>query len=288
MMDCNVGDHNAYTKMQYGWVAPKVIDGSSKNFTVELESFTETGDFLLLRNTTTDPWNGTPFDEYLVLQYYTPTNLNEMDHEGYGEWLDAVSSSGDSAYGHAGTYGHPGLQVFHADGRVVSDMGTYIDGQKGESSPNWTDDPRPAAYADAENQVYGSAAYRTLSNTGDLAGRASQAPVDGGLENTKMRELSIITPSGVNSFIGTSYTNNMGVMANLFGLNGVDLDGWTGDPSASKADGKFGGAYYSGYKMNKFYPNSYFFNDESQLNWCFEVVEQTASSIKIHFINTDL
>ena len=289
MMDCNVGDHNAYTKMQYGWVAPKVVDGSENNFTMTLKSFTETGEFILLRDTSEKLWNETPFDEYLVLQYYTPTGLNEMDHLGYGEWIDAVSSTGDSAYGHAGTYAHAGLQVFHADGRVVSDMGTYKDGVKGPATPNWTDDPRPDNYVDATNGVYGSAATRTLSNTGNLPGRSSMAPIDGSIDDTDMREFSIILPSGVNSFTGNSYTNNMGVMANLFGLNDVELDGgWKGDATASKADSKFGGSHYSAYKMNKFYPNSYFFNDGSKLNWSFEVVEQTADEVTIHFINTNI
>ena len=288
MMDCNVGDHNAYTKMQYGWVAPKVIDGSSKNFTMTLNSFTETGEFVLLRNTLDNRWNETPFDEYLVLQYYTPTGLNEMDHLGYGEWLSAQSSTGGSVYGHSGTYAHPGLQVFHADGRVVAQKADYVAGKAGTKIWDWTDSPKKADTADATAGTWESAARRTLANTGNLVGRASQAPEDGKMALTDFRELSIITPSGVPSFKGSSYTNNMGNMANLFGMNGVPLDDdWMGDPTEQSADLKFGGTHYSAYTMRDLYPNIYDFNDGSHLNWTFEVVEQTASSIKIHFICTD-
>lgn len=287
MMDCNVGDHNAYTKMQYGWVAPKVIDGSEKNFTITLNSFGETGEFLLLRNTDV-MWNETPFDEYLVLQYYTPTNLNEMDHLGYGEWVSAQSSSGGSVYGHAGTYAHPGLQVFHADGRVVAQKASYSGGKVGEKTWDWTDAPKKADTTNIEEGTWESAARRTLSNTGNLAGRASQAPENGKIANSTYREFSIITPSGVPSFVGTSYTNNMGNMANLFGLNGVELDdGWKGDATEQSADLKFGGYHYSAYTMRDLFPNSYDFNDGTRLNWTFEVVEQTVSSVKLHFISTN-
>ena len=291
MMDCNVGDHNAYTKMHYNWVAPMVIDGSSDNFTVTLRSFGEYGDFILLRNTTEKPWNETPFDEYLILQYYTPTKLNAMDSDGYGEWKDSQAQGGGSAYGHAGTYAHPGLQVFHADGRVVSQMGEIVDGKKGKAEYRYTDDPRNTAYEDAANGVYGSAAARFHANTGNTgeAGRASQAVVDGELtSDTKIRELSIILPSGTNSFSSSSYYNNMGYMTNLFGLNGVDLDGWTGDATKTSGEDKFGGSFYSNYKMSNFYPNSHQFNDGTTLNWAFEVVAQTTDSITIHFLNSDV
>lgn len=287
MMDCNVGDHNAYTKMHYNWVAPMVIDGSADNFTVTLHSFGETGEFILLRNTTEKPWNKTPFDEYLVLQYYTPTKLNEMDSNGYGEWKDSQAQGGGSAYGHAGTYAHPGLQVFHADGRVVSQMGEIVNGQKSKAEYRYTDDPHNAAYEG--DGVYGSAATRTHANTGNAgeAGRASQTVVDGELtSDTKIRELSIILPSGTNSFSSSSYYNNMGYMTNLFGLNGVELNGWTGDATKTSGEDKFGGSFYSNYKMSNFYPNSLKFNDGTTLNWAFEVVAQDAESITIHFLNS--
>ena len=287
MMDQNVGDHNAYTKMHYGWVAPKVIDGSADNFTLTLHSFAETGEFVIVRDTVEDLWNETPFDEYLVLQYYTPTNLNEMDCHGYKEWLDGIDSAGRTVYGHAGTYAHPGLQVFHADGRVVSYQGTMVNGVK-QNDQKWayTDDPHTTSYVN--DTTYGEEARRVHSNTGgEEPGRSCQVPDSIGAlaMGTNIRELSILTPSGTGSFMGSTYYSNFGYMTNLFGLNGVDLDGWQGDPTVDSGEGKFGGSYYSNYNMSDVFPNIYKWNDGSTFNWAFEVIEQTMDSITLHFIN---
>lgn len=105
MMDMNVGDHNAYSKFLLGWVRPKYIDGSASDFTLTLNSFAESGDCLILKDTKSDPWNLTPYDEYLMLQYYTPTSLNAADSNGYAEWL---SEEYKGKTGHAGTYAQPG------------------------------------------------------------------------------------------------------------------------------------------------------------------------------------
>jgi M6 family metalloprotease-like protein len=82
MMDFNVGDHNSYSKFFMGWNMPKVVNSShsssvaiGESFTVELEPFQDNGDFLLIKNN----WNGSAFDEYLAVEYYTPTGLNYSD-----------------------------------------------------------------------------------------------------------------------------------------------------------------------------------------------------------------
>jgi M6 family metalloprotease-like protein len=110
MMDLNIGDHNAYSKMILGWVSPMIVDGSSNDFSLTLHSFTETGECVLLRDSESE-WSETPFDEYLLLQYYTPTGLNEKDAAGYPEWRSV---------GQGGLYKQPGLQLFHVDSRLMN------------------------------------------------------------------------------------------------------------------------------------------------------------------------
>jgi M6 family metalloprotease-like protein len=110
MMDLNIGDHNAYSKMILGWVSPMIVDGSSNDFSLTLHSFTETGECILLHDTESE-WSETPFDEYLLLQYYTPTGLNEQDAAGYPEWR---------SIGQGGLYKKAGLQVFHVDSRLMN------------------------------------------------------------------------------------------------------------------------------------------------------------------------
>lgn len=78
MMDDDLGDHLPYSKFALGWVEPYIIDGAGE---ITLRSFTETGDCLLFK---TENYNNTPFDEYIMIDFVTPTGLNEQDYlEGY-------------------------------------------------------------------------------------------------------------------------------------------------------------------------------------------------------------
>ncbi|MCH5180624.1 MAG: immune inhibitor A [Erysipelotrichales bacterium] len=99
MMDNNVGDHNAYSKMLYGWTEPYYITEST---TITLKPFYSSGDFVLLNVN----WNGSMFDEYLLIEYYRPEGLNEYD----------------SKHHFAGNYPlvfqEPGVKVYHIDSRL--------------------------------------------------------------------------------------------------------------------------------------------------------------------------
>jgi len=80
MMDNAYGDHNAFSKLLLGWIHPWVV---TESMTVDISSFAESGDVILF----TKQWNGTIFDEYLLLSFYTPTGLNEEDQD----WLFTTS-----------------------------------------------------------------------------------------------------------------------------------------------------------------------------------------------------
>ncbi|WP_312031735.1 hypothetical protein [Hujiaoplasma nucleasis] len=72
MMDYNIGDHDPFSKILLGWITPKVIDSSSlTTITPHLDN----GDVLLVTN----HWNGSIFDEYFLITYYTPEGLNSHD-----------------------------------------------------------------------------------------------------------------------------------------------------------------------------------------------------------------
>jgi M6 family metalloprotease-like protein len=108
MMDFNIGDHNSYSKFFMDWNTPKVIDSShpssvaiGESFTVELSPFQDNGDFLIIKNN----WNGSAFDEYLAVEYYTPTGLNYSD----------------SRYPYANgaqMFDVPGIRIMHVDSRL--------------------------------------------------------------------------------------------------------------------------------------------------------------------------
>ena len=71
MMDANVGDHNAFTKLLLGWVDPYVVTG---NCSLTLSSFGASGDCVMICKNKADP-----FSEYYIIDYYTPDGLNAME-----------------------------------------------------------------------------------------------------------------------------------------------------------------------------------------------------------------
>ncbi len=94
MMDYNVGDHNPFSKMILGWVRPYVVSNTSG--TVKLSSFGSSGDCLLICKN----WNGTYFDEYYVVDYYTPDGLNAFEA------------------GSSGLFSTSGIRIYHVDAKL--------------------------------------------------------------------------------------------------------------------------------------------------------------------------
>jgi M6 family metalloprotease-like protein len=103
MMDYNIIDHDAYSKFALGWTKPMVVSGPTE---ITLNSLAETGESILIP--TGDSWNGTAFDEYLLLEYYTPTVLNKQDSE--------TAYAGNSHQG----FTKAGVRIFHVDARLVT------------------------------------------------------------------------------------------------------------------------------------------------------------------------
>jgi M6 family metalloprotease-like protein len=103
MMDYNVGDHNSYSKAILGWAHPMVV---TQPGTYSLAPFVTSGQFLLLPR----DFQQTMMDDYLLLEFYTPTGVNEKD--------------ANEAY--AGRYPRMftdiGVKIYHVDARV----GRYI------------------------------------------------------------------------------------------------------------------------------------------------------------------
>lgn len=108
MMDSNLGDHNAYSKFSLGWVQPWIVDDSAE---ITLRSTTLTGDCFVLPSTN---YNGTAFDEYLMVEFCTPEGLNEADYKNANEGIVGFNK--------------PGVRVSHVDARVYGKSGrdTYL------------------------------------------------------------------------------------------------------------------------------------------------------------------
>ncbi len=114
MMDNNIGDHNAYSKSLLGWTEPTVVTGPG---TVTLQPFESSGDCILVKKhwgEIEDEDNeglylkdkGSILDEYLMLEFYTPTGLNKWDSEH------------KYAQNYPQLFTEVGVKVYHIDSRI--------------------------------------------------------------------------------------------------------------------------------------------------------------------------
>lgn len=101
----NVGDENIFSKMALGWVEPYYVKSSNIGDKVELtlRSSSKYGDAIILN----DGWNGTPCDEYIIIEYYSPSYLN---------YKDALSSYAGNGFR---MYTTSGFRIYHIDARVA-------------------------------------------------------------------------------------------------------------------------------------------------------------------------
>ena len=113
MMDYDIGDHSSYSKFALGWITPYIID---KPGTITLKSSTYCGDFLIFK---TEANNNTPFDEYIMMEFITPTGLNEKDYlNGYKKYWDETPIKG---------YDDVGVRITYIDSRSVNINNEFTD-----------------------------------------------------------------------------------------------------------------------------------------------------------------
>ena len=74
VMDSTTGDHNPYSKLNYGWITETRLIVADKAISVELSDFTKTGDFVIIANNWS-PGLGA-YQEYYIVMYYTQNGLN--------------------------------------------------------------------------------------------------------------------------------------------------------------------------------------------------------------------
>lgn len=101
MMDLNIGDHSSFSKYSLGWIEPNVF--YQKEGTITLKPFEESGDALIIPSSY---YNDSAFSEYLILEYKTPTGLNELDAN------DNYQNGYPLAFGN-------GLAIYHVDAKLA-------------------------------------------------------------------------------------------------------------------------------------------------------------------------
>ncbi len=107
IMDAMTGDHNAFTKFNYGWITSSRLVTTDISVTLTLESFEKNGDTLIIANNW-DPSLGA-YQEYYIVVYYRDASLN----------------SGEGGY-----FVRDGIVVYHINSSLykeVLDGETYYD-----------------------------------------------------------------------------------------------------------------------------------------------------------------
>ncbi len=123
MMDYNVGDHMEFSKYLMGWVAPVVLTEdylTDHDYTVTINSSdyaSNTCYILPIQSEGEDEdFNYTPYDEYLVIEYYTPSGLDYNDAKTAYENRTRM-------------YTESGVLVYHVNNRI---------GKLNYSNGDWT------------------------------------------------------------------------------------------------------------------------------------------------------
>ncbi len=104
MQDYNVGGHDPYSSFALGWGKAYI---PNKTITLNIKPFATSGEMILL----TPSFNRfkSPFDEYLLLEYYTPTGLNQFD---------TTYQYGGNNSGYPKGSQEVGIRVWHVDSRL--------------------------------------------------------------------------------------------------------------------------------------------------------------------------
>ena len=118
MQDHNVGSHDPFSVYALGWGKAYI---PTESITINLKKFTTTGEVILL-SPSFNEFNS-PFDEYLLLEYYTPTELNELDTT-YGYQNSNIKGSPER-----------GIRLWHVDARLLVANNGYVDPNKMTSNP---------------------------------------------------------------------------------------------------------------------------------------------------------
>ncbi len=109
MQDHNVGGHDPYSALALGWSDPYVPEDSC---TLTIRPFQGKGRDLVLLQPNGFNVDNSPFDEYVLLELYTPTGLNQLDSETQ---YTTYSGSNQAPQGPM----EIGIRVWHVDARLV-------------------------------------------------------------------------------------------------------------------------------------------------------------------------
>ena len=238
MMGYNVNDHDMFTKLCYDWVHPYC---PTDDCTIAIKPSQISGDCIVVA----DDWNGTGFDEFLLIDFVTPTGLNELDSKTvYAEYAGKLTETG---------FRNPGIRVFHIDNRLVYGYGY--------NSDNYFD----AAGLVADSDIKNFSAYKPTVQKNNKTYYAAVAP---GVSNSRAYDCSL--------FQGKGY--DLITMIQRGGRYS-----WRNGGSATSADLFQAGDTFTMSKYSSFFVNSYTLNNGNSLGFEFTVDSLASDQAVISF-----
>ena len=120
MQSGDMGDWNPFSRFACGWLDPYVITEDVDTVTLKLGCSSEVGDAILIP--TSKGWNGTAFDEYLLIDVAAPVGANGFDWQycmrhqrnvAANEYSEKVYHSVKNANKDGG------VRIYHVDARLL-------------------------------------------------------------------------------------------------------------------------------------------------------------------------
>ena len=143
MMERDVGDHNAFSKFALGYIEPYVVDGIEDEITIRMSVSEDHDDVILIP--TSKGWNGTAFDEYILVDVFAPVGATGFD---WGRYMYIY----DNPQG--------GVRILHVDARLSH----YEENEEtGEYENVFLDDPNDAVKYEGVNVNH--AFYNSLNQS---------------------------------------------------------------------------------------------------------------------------
>ena len=118
VMDSMPGDHNPYTKFNYGWLTSSRLVVAEESVTLTLEAFSESGDTIIIANNWDESLGA--YQEYYVIMYYKNVELNSAEMGG-------------------GYFARDGILVYHVNASLYKEVyegETYYDVYNNNTDPS--------------------------------------------------------------------------------------------------------------------------------------------------------
>ncbi len=167
MQSANMFDWNSFSKLTQGWVSPYVVTGEEDSVTISISPSSSSGDLIIIP-ADYSTWNGSAYDEYYLIELFTPTENNTLFWSNYStNYYDL---------------GEGGIRMYHVDARLYDGSSetddpsnaswgcnnTYTWEDSNGGNYDWQDYILLALLQAGGNNTFGATRGRSYLNESDL------------------------------------------------------------------------------------------------------------------------